>query len=91
MYNEMQYFAFSTYYGNINVYKWIDFKYGKKQFMHTFNNHSRVITSMRMVSTGAPTFVSTSLDGSVRMWCLDRLIELYTFEIDQSDKGNMIG
>ena len=82
MYKEMMYFAFSTFYGNINVYKWMDISQGEKQFMHTFNSHSRAITSMRMVGNGSSNFVSTSLDGSVRMWCLDKLIELYCFEID---------
>ena len=69
----------------------MDIKEGKKQFMHTFNSHNRAITSMRMVSGGHPTFVSTSLDGTVRLWCLDKLIELYCFEIDQSDKGDAMG
>ena len=30
VYNEMQYFVFSTFFGNINVYKWMDFKSGSK-------------------------------------------------------------
>ena len=91
IYSEMAYFVFSTFYGNINVYKWMDFKQSKKQFMHTFTSHSRAITSMRMKSFDSATFISTSLDGSIRIWDLDKLIELYCFEIDQSDKGNAMG
>ena len=36
-------------------------------------------------------FVSASLDGSIRIWSLDKLIELYKFEIDQSSQGNNLG
>ena len=47
--------------------------------MHTFKGHSRTVTSMRLIKDSYSSFVSASLDGSVRVWCLDKFIQLYTF------------
>ena len=90
----MHYFVIATNYGNINVYKW-DHRQGTKQFMHTFKGHSRAVTSLKLIQSNQASnfsnFVSASLDGSIRIWSLDKLIELYKFEIDQSSQGNNLG
>ena len=35
--------------------------------------------------------MSASLDGSIRIWSLDKLIELYKFDLDQSSQGDNMG
>ena len=63
--------------------------------MHTFKGHSRAVTSLKLIQSNQASnfsnFVSASLDGSIRIWSLDKLIELYKFEIDQSSQGNNLG
>ena len=90
----MHYFVIATNYGNISVYKW-DHRQGTKQFMHTFKGHSRAVTSLKLIKSNQASnfsnFVSASLDGSIRIWSLDKLIELYKFEIDQSNQGGNLG
>ena len=57
--------------------------------IHTFKSHTRGITSIKKVtSTLSNTFVSASTDGTVRIWCLDKLIELYVFDITQGEGDN---
>ena len=74
----MHYFVVSTSLGDMLVFKW-DFKMVTKQLMHTFKGHSRTVTSMRLIKNSYSSFVSASLDGSVRVWCLDKFIQLYSF------------
>ena len=74
----MHYFVISTIVGHMLVFKW-DFKMQNKQMMHTFKGHSRTVTSMKMIKESYSSFVSASLDGSIRVWCLDKFIQLYTF------------
>ena len=54
----------------------------KPILMHTFKGHSRTVTSMRPVRDTPSSFVSASLDGSLRIWCLDKFIQLYTFQTE---------
>jgi WD40 repeat protein len=60
----------------------------KPKFIHTFKGHTRGVTSMVAVRTRnafGNTFVSASLDGTVRVWCLDKLISLYCFDINEGN------
>ena len=81
LYNRMHYFVISTAVGHMLVFKW-DFRQESKQLMHTFKGHNRTVTSMKLIKGSYSSFVSASLDGSVRVWCLDKLIQLYTFQTD---------
>ena len=58
--------------------------------MHTFKGHSRTVTSMKLIKDSYSSFVSASLDGSIRVWCLDKFIQLYTFQTDQI-QSNALG
>lgn len=77
----MHYFVVSTALGHMLVFKW-DFKMATKQIMHTFKGHSRMVTQMKLIKDSYSSFVSASLDGSVRVWCLDKFIQLYSFQTD---------
>jgi len=60
----------------------------KPKFIHTFKGHTRGVTSMVAVkgnSANGNTYVSASLDGTVRVWCLDKLISLYVFDINEGN------
>ena len=46
-----------------------------------FKGHSRKVTSLAPVEGKSTYFVSASLDGKVRIWCLEKMIELYCFDI----------
>ena len=64
-------------------------KADKPQLMHTFKGHSRAVTSMRLIKRSVKSsdpseiydssFVSASLDGTIRIWCLDKFIQLHHF------------
>ena len=55
----------------------------------TFKGHTRRVTDIRAVrSAVSNTFVSASLDGTVRIWCLDKLIELYAFDIGSGNSDS---
>ena len=51
----------------------------KPQLMNTFKGHSRSVTSMKLIRSSEASFVSASLDGTIRIWCLDRFIQLHHF------------
>ena len=64
----------------------------KPKFIHTFKGHTRRVTDIRAVrSAVSNTFVSASLDGTVRIWDLDKLIELYAFDIGGGNSGSRTG
>ena len=90
LYNPMHYFVISTALGHMLVFKW-DFKaqHEKPQLMHTFKGHSRTVTSMKLINSSYSSFVSASLDGSIRVWCLDKFICLYTFQTDQIQSNSL--
>ena len=88
LYNPMHYFVISTIVGHMLVFKW-DYRKQDKQMMHTFKGHSRTVTSMRLIRGSYSSFVSASLDGSVRVWCLDKFIQLYTFQTDQIQSNSL--
>jgi len=49
--------------------------------VHVFKGHSRKVTSLAPVENKNTYFVSASVDGKVRIWCLEKMIELYCFDI----------
>jgi WD40 repeat protein len=70
------------------VYKW-DFKQTKKQFMHTFKSHTKAITSLKRCHTNENYVVTASLDGTIKMWCLEKMIEIYSFNVVESGDGGL--
>lgn len=51
----------------------------KPQLMHTYKGHTRSVTSMKLIKSQQASFVSASLDGTIRIWCLDKFIQLHHF------------
>jgi WD40 repeat protein len=49
--------------------------------VHVFKGHSQTVTSLAPVSSKKSYFVSASLDGKVRIWDIEKMIELYCFDI----------
>lgn len=88
IYNPMHYFVVSTSLGHMQVFKW-DFKQVTKQLMHTFKGHSRSVTQMKRIRDSYSSFVSASMDGSIRVWCLDKFIQLYTFQTEQVQSNSL--
>jgi len=82
LYNSLHYFVIATHIGHLLVFKW-DPNQGTKQSMHTFKSHSRAVTSLKVIEKSESSFVSASMDGTIRIWCLDKLIELYCFDLVQ--------
>lgn len=74
----LPYLVISTNLGRILVYKW-ERKTKEKQFMHEFKNHSKPIMCLNPVKANPSYIVSASLDGSVKIFCLEEMIELYSF------------
>ena len=78
-FSSMNYFIVATHFGNLMVYKWD--RANKRRFVHTYKGHSKAVPSMKPIKNKSTNFVSASLDGTIRIWCLDKLIELYCFDI----------
>ena len=49
--------------------------------IHVFKGHSRRVTSVTPVSSKSTYFLSASLDGKLRIWCIEKMIELYCFDV----------
>jgi len=49
--------------------------------IHVFKGHSRRVTSLAPIASKNTYFVSASLDGKLRIWCIEKMIELYCFDI----------
>jgi WD40 repeat protein len=49
--------------------------------IHVFKGHSRQVTSLAPVHNKNTLFVSSGLDGKVRIWCVEKMLELYCFDI----------
>lgn len=43
------------------------------------------MVAVRTKTATGNTYVSSSLDGTVRVWCLDKLISLYVFDINEGN------
>jgi WD40 repeat protein len=66
--------------GCIEVHKW-DRKTKAKHFMHSFKSHTKAISTLNSASTNENYIVSSSLDGTIKVWCLEKMIEIYSFEV----------
>lgn len=95
---EFKYFITSTVFGQIYVWKlnvrstFINFDgldeekrfqtmKTKRKLIHSYTGHTKKVTSLAPHSNNT-LFISASLDNTVRIWCLDKFIELYCFELD---------
>lgn len=54
---------------------------GGLKSVHVFKGHSRTVTSLAPIKSKSTYFVSSSTDGKVRIWCFEKMIELYCFDI----------
>lgn len=78
--DHMHYLVVATNLGRVLVYKW-DRKSKEKHFMHEFKNHTKPITCIHPMLVNPTYIVTASLDGTVKVWCLEMMIELYSFEV----------
>ncbi|CAI2378645.1 unnamed protein product [Moneuplotes crassus] len=95
---EFKYFITSTVFGQIYVWKlnvrgsYISFDdiddatrfknmKTKRKLIHSYSGHSKKVTSLAPHPNNT-SFISASLDNTVRVWCLDKFIELYCFEVN---------
>ncbi len=64
-----KYFVIGTSLGNIMVYKYHD---GRKKMIHQYEGHFREVGSLtEHPKDNVNLFISSSLDGVVKIWCLD--------------------
>ena len=94
---EFKYFITSTVFGQIYVWKlnvrsnFISFSdedesgrfknmKTKRKLIHSFTGHTKKVTSLAPHPNNT-LFISASLDSTVRIWCLDKFIELYCFSL----------
>jgi len=80
----------ATNMGSIQVFKW-DRKTSQKQFMHSFKSHTKAISSLVPAHTNDNYIVTSSLDGTIKIWCLEKMIEIYSFEVWSSADGGLGG
>jgi len=69
-----KYFITSTYKGSIFVWKLMK----EWKLIHTFKGHARTVTSL-VNHPDKNLFISASLDNSIKIWCLDMFVEIYSF------------
>lgn len=50
------------------------------QSIHIFKGHSKSVTSLKPI-TNTSYFISASTDGKVKVWCYEKLIQVYSFDI----------
>lgn len=82
----MHYLVVSTTQGQIKVFKWD--RTESKQTMHSFKSHTKAISSLSKTSLNPAYIVSASLDGFIKIWCLEKMIDIYHFEVySQADGG----
>ena len=74
----LHYLVIGTNLGRIFIYKW-DRKTKEMRPMHEFKNHSKPVTCLKPVKDNPTYIVSASLDGSIKIYCLEMMIELYSF------------
>jgi len=75
---DYRYFYISTSKGHITVWK---FDSSKRQ-IHVFNGHFKSVTSMAPLKDSKDQFASSSLDGTLRIWSLDKFQQLYVLQLD---------
>ena len=72
------YFVTSTTSGRIIVWK----LQKKKYLIHTYIGHFKTVTSMMVIPERPTLFISASNDNTLRMFSLDKFMELYRFELN---------
>lgn len=71
VFEQLKYFVLATNQGHIVIYKW-DRKFPEqKQFMHEFKAHTKAITQMKHMNSNSSYLVTGSLDGNIKIWCLN--------------------
>jgi WD40 repeat protein len=59
--------------------------------MHSFKSHTKAISSLVPAHTNENYIVTSSLDGTIKIWCLEKMIEIYSFEVWSSADGGLGG
>ena len=81
IFEKLKYFSAGTSEGRIQVFKFVQF--GKtetpQRLVHTFTGHLRGVTSVCQFKKSDSLLLSASLDGMVRLWCLNTFTHHYTF------------
>jgi WD40 repeat protein len=66
--NDYKGFIAGTQFGNLNVWKWGS---DEKKLVHQFSGHHKTITAVVPHSTKKNLFITSSLDCSIKVWCMD--------------------
>jgi WD40 repeat protein len=67
------------------INKSLDGKPQRDTFVHEFKGHSKAITGMKHMASNESYLVTSSMDGSIKIWCLEKMIELYSFQVNKQD------
>lgn len=92
IFSDQKFFVTAHNSGDIHLRKLSEFKSPEFEFgpkaaqkssksIHVFKGHSRRVTSLKPIQGKSTSFVSASLDGKLRIWCIEKMIELYCFDI----------
>jgi hypothetical protein len=84
----MHYLVVGTHKGKLRVFKW-DRKTVQKQFMHEFQAHTKAIATLNPCRFNENYTASASLDGNIKLWCLEKMIEIYSFPVWSSAEGGL--
>ena len=71
-----KYFITSTLKGSIFVWKLTE----DWKLIHSYKGHARTVTSL-VNHPDKNLFISSSLDNTIRIWCLDKFVEIYSFRL----------
>jgi len=74
----LRYFYIATSTGPITVWKMEN----TKRLIHTFNGHFKRVTCLVPLLREEEQFISASLDGTAKIWSLDKFNELYSLSFD---------
>eukprot|EP00347_Sterkiella_histriomuscorum_P023301 403335171 len=80
LFGESKTFIIGTHSGDLQAWKWQD----QKKLIHTFVGHLKIISSLVRHNKYKNLFISGSLDNTIRVWCLERLCEVYCFDLNQN-------
>lgn len=57
--------------------------------MHSFKGHTKAITGFSLCHTNENYIVTASLDGSIKIFCLEKMIEIFSFEVWSSGESGL--
>ena len=84
VFSDYRYFVTSTNEGNICVWKYEKASNsqgeGTKKLIHIFQGHIKSIKSLQHFNKNSNVFLSASKDGTFKVWSIETLSLLYTFE-----------